>query len=549
MQTFNSSIKAILSITLIIFFTPALGQNPQWSLDCKASGEAPVLRTDHQGSLYVIEGISAGPSNPVTIGNFTLTQGADLLKFDPTGQIAWTQNVDFYWQEFNRSMVVTKNSANSPVIYLCGAIVPLISHFWPTLFRFDENGSMMWQQSATGPVQTAVGTAVAVDQNGNIYMTGFFNGSDVSFGPYQVNRIGNGIESFIAKFDSSGNPLWAFNTGLKDCSSQGSEICIGPDNSIYLMVNSKDYNFIFANDTLYKSNASNDNLFLLRYDTNGNPVRGRSIGGATGNVFGTDITADASGNILLTGDYTPPINIPGFTTGNVFVAKYDSTGNRIWAKHPTDTLGTTYCESIAVDYAGNSFVAGSTTAAFLHFDSIAVANYDTFSTVRAYALDSWYARLDPNGNFIYAAAFGGISASGQAITAVTCDPAGNLFVGGYYNAPFMIIGNDTLTNTLSQRKLFLSKLNYSTIGIEEYTGTESLLIYPNPSEDIIRIIYPDNFSGMNTIFVYDEFGKLILSYKSNQSVPYIDVSKFTSGMYFICIESDKGRITGRFIRQ
>jgi hypothetical protein len=549
MKKLLSTIKCILTVALLIFFKSASGQLPDWTLDCKASTASPVLATDFAGSLYVIHPINAGPSYPVMIGNYTLTQSANLLKFDASGQVAWTQNVDYYWQENNRSMAVSQTSNNSPLIYLCGAEVPLISHFLPTLFKFDENGSLIWQQSATGPLQNSVSTSVAVDHNGNIFTTGFFDGSDVSFGSHQVNRIGNSMESFLAKYDSTGNPLWAINAGLKDCSGQGSEICISSDNSIYIMVNSKDYNVIFANDTLYKNNANNYNLFLLKFDQNGNPLWGRSIGGATGNVFGADMASDANGNVIVTGNYTPPINITGFTTGNILAAKFDSTGNRTWAKHETSTMGNSYSVTISVDALGNSFIAGSITSAFVQFDNITIANYDTFSTSRGGDVeDSWYAKLDPNGNFVYAEAFGGITASGQEITSIACDPAGKLFVGGYYNSPFMIIGNDTLTNTLSQRKLFLAKLNSTTIGVEEYGGHESLFIYPNPSENIVKIFYPDNFSGVNTLSVYDEFGKLIFSNESIQGTIHIDISQFTSGMYFVCVEAERGRITGRFIK-
>jgi hypothetical protein len=64
----------------------------------------------------------------------------------------------------------------------------------------------------------------------------------------------------------------------------------------------------------------------------------------TGNGQGFGIAVDLSGNSYVTGGLA----------GNVFVAKYDNTGNLVWAANAGNGTG----QGIAVDGSGNSYVTG-----------------------------------------------------------------------------------------------------------------------------------------------------------------------------------------------
>jgi outer membrane protein assembly factor BamB len=82
----------------------------------------------------------------------------------------------------------------------------------------------------------------------------------------------------------------------------------------------------------------------------------------TGNGQGFGIAVDLSGNSYVT----------GVLAGNVFVAKYDNTGNLVWAANAGNGTG----QDIAVDGSGNSYVTGE-----LGGSDLFVAKYNSTGTL------------------------------------------------------------------------------------------------------------------------------------------------------------------------
>ena len=73
----------------------------------------------------------------------------------------------------------------------------------------------------------------------------------------------------------------------------------------------------------------------------------------------------------------------------------------------------------------------------------------------------------------------------------------------------------------------------------------SLTIFPNPATD--RLFIKSKIDSVNAISIMDINGRIVISYK-NEGVEEVDVSNFTSGMYFIRIESSSGNIMKKFIK-
>lgn len=85
--------------------------------------------------------------------------------------------------------------------------------------------------------------------------------------------------------------------------------------------------------------------------------------GASQDDFGNAISVDASGNSYVTGSFKGTITFPGSTSftsagsGDIFVAKYDPSGNFLWARQAKD-LGNDSGSAISLDGAGNAYVTG-----------------------------------------------------------------------------------------------------------------------------------------------------------------------------------------------
>ena len=145
------------------------------------------------------------------------------------------------------------------------------------------------------------------------------------------------------------------------------------------------------------------------------------------------VTVDGDGNSYVSGrfrataDLDPGSGVMELTSGgsdDVFVAKLDSAGALIWLR----TYGGSLLDevtSIALDGSGNVYTAGtfSTTADFDPGEE--EANFTTRGSS-----DCYISKLDNDGNFLWARAFGNSSADN--LEGMELDDAGNVYVTGFF---------------------------------------------------------------------------------------------------------------------
>nr|WP_255478523.1 T9SS type A sorting domain-containing protein [Flavobacterium sp. Sd200] len=87
------------------------------------------------------------------------------------------------------------------------------------------------------------------------------------------------------------------------------------------------------------------------------------------------------------------------------------------------------------------------------------------------------------------------------------------------------------------------------MGLDEAIGYKNaILLYPNPTEDIINIKLPENPNFMVTsVAIYNLLGQEVYADKSNYSD--IKVGTFTKGIYIVKLTTDKGEWQSRFIKK
>jgi PKD repeat protein len=80
-------------------------------------------------------------------------------------------------------------------------------------------------------------------------------------------------------------------------------------------------------------------------------------------------------------------------------------------------------------------------------------------------------------------------------------------------------------------------------GIPENGTLESILIYPNPANDILNINMANyGKSGVN-VDIYNAMGELVKSMTGDTKIFQIDMSDEVSGIYFVTLKSSEGTIT------
>lgn len=224
------------------------------------------------------------------------------------------------------------------------------------LAKYDRIGKLVWVRQAGGSADDFA-RAVAIDAEGNCYLTGSFQSPTVDFGGESVKRNSDS-EIFVAKFDSTGKVLWVRQAGGTG-SGSGNAITVGADGYVYACG-------YFSGDTTFSDltlkNAGFNDIFVARYDANGELDWVRQIGGP-GDDAASAVTTDAQGNCYVTGGFEDEVRFSRTITlssaGLVdsFVVKLDNTGRTVWAQRsggPNTDIG----YGVGIDPHGNVIVSG-----------------------------------------------------------------------------------------------------------------------------------------------------------------------------------------------
>ncbi len=83
-------------------------------------------------------------------------------------------------------------------------------------------------------------------------------------------------------------------------------------------------------------------------------------------------------------------------------------------------------------------------------------------------------------------------------------------------------------------------------GISNYDLDKSVSLYPNPTSDRVTI----SAQGMmESVSMYDVYGKLISTMKVNDTNATVDLSSYASGVYFARITTENGVVTKRIVKK
>src|SRR5690606_28720910 len=115
---------------------------------------------------------------------------------------------------------------------------------------------------------------------------------------------------FLVKYNASGKVLWATHAGGtgNDNSNSVSTDALG---NVYITGNFMSESITFGTDTLTRKGYSD--IFLAKYDARGNALWAKSVGGTKRN-YANSVSADASGNVYITGYFDSDSITFGTTT-------------------------------------------------------------------------------------------------------------------------------------------------------------------------------------------------------------------------------------------
>lgn len=224
-----------------------------------------------------------------------------------------------------------------------------LSFLFALLLATTEAQQLDWVlRFATEQMQSLNPIIVKKDKLGFIWVSGTFSGENIDFDPgrdtfYMTSNLPFNTyhDVFFAKYDSQGNFLWA-----KKLTNQNSSISIhgmeiDSSGNLYLAGSYSSYGFDVdpGVDTTFLNNLGYGDLFIAKYDFNGNLIQAASISDTLREIY-LRLAIDKKGDIIVWGNYEGSVDVnlsdsitaivgPA-TSFDMFLTKYDSNLNLKW---------------------------------------------------------------------------------------------------------------------------------------------------------------------------------------------------------------------------
>jgi uncharacterized repeat protein (TIGR01451 family) len=464
----NNMRKLFTLLVLIIVSINSFSQSPNWQWAKNGGGtltdQSWDIATDAIGNTYVT-GYFFSPS--ITLGSITLTNAVAnytdmfLVKFDSGGNVVWAKSAGGNYSDYGMEVTVdasgnsfvTGRFSSSSITF--GSITLTNSGAGTDdmfVVKYDAGGNVIWAKSAGGVASIDGGHCIAVDANGNTYFSGYFSSSSVTFGSTILTNVG-GFDMFIVKYDIGGNVIWAKSAGGSN-NDYGTDIAVDVSGNSYVIGKFSSPFITFESTTL--TNAGDFDMYIVKYDSGGNMVWAKSSVGSSYDD-GSGITVDAIGNTYVTGYFqsssisfgSNTLNNNNNTNGSsdMFIVKYNPSGNVVWAKSEGGS-NSEYISSIALDANGIAYVAGYFSSQYIIFGSTTLINVGTATP------DIFIVKYDEDGNVVWAKSAGGTGS--DYCYGISTDAGGNVYVTGGFS-PSMSFGS-TILSSIGSGDIFVAKL-------------------------------------------------------------------------------------------
>jgi Secretion system C-terminal sorting domain len=335
------------------------------------------------------------------------------------------------------------------------------------LVKYDNSGGVQWVKRAGG-TGVDVPNGIAVSGN-DVYMTGYFSGTPNFNSPSAPgsNEISSGgsDDVFLAKYDGSGNFQWARRAG-----GTSSDIAYGVSASgsaVYItgyFSSTANFNTPSASGSNEISSVGSSDIFLAKFDNTGAfQWAVRAGGSSTDFSYGV---AEAGNDVYITGyfrntaSFSASTSITSAGDNDIFLAKYTSTGNFVWARRGGGTAGDTGL-GVAITNTGVCITGWLSpgVSGVSNFNTPSAAGSNEITTGGA-NINILVAKFDFNGNFQWARRGGGSGAAAGYGVAVS---GSDIYVTGYFrntanfNNPSAFGSNEVQSAVGTLQDMFLAK--------------------------------------------------------------------------------------------
>ncbi|UPL50206.1 SBBP repeat-containing protein [Hymenobacter sublimis] len=494
-----------------------------------------ALAVDPAGNTY----LTGYFYDVVTLGTTTLqhTRGRIFVaKRDPSGRYVWVVQAGGGQREAGTDIAVDAGGN----VYITGYFDNARATFGHLqlqqlngrngfVAKLSPAGTWLWAVQ-DGGYATVWPTALALDSQANVYITGHFEESPAVFGPYSIANVGTGSfsrDAFVAKLNTSGQWQWARGIGGSG-NEEGQDVAVDAADKVHIIGDFTSSSLAFGSDMI--TNYGSSNVFVAELDAQGTP---QWLNGGGGDNWdrGATLAVDQQGNTYVAGRFFSTVAHFGTTdlykTGldEVFVGKLDPFGVWLWAKRAGGT-GSDNANSMAVDSQGNVYVTGSHESAYF------TAGFSGVPQIGK--LDAYVFKLNATtGDCLWLTSGGGTM--DDAAGSIVLDRSGKVYLAGTFQqeADF---GPIHLTAALPHSLGFVTQINGT--GLPMINSSKNLaevfIAYPNPTQGIIHIA---GVKKGEELELYDHHGKLTWNHICQSAVEKIILPTYLNkGLYTIHVK-------------
>jgi len=375
--------KKLLFLALLFLVSiPAFAQvDTAWVRRYNGPGNdydgAWALAVDDSGNVYVT-GYSY--NGVVTYSDYT------TIKYYPNGDTAWVRSYNGPGDSWDYAEAIAVDDSGN--VYVTGKSWGSGTDFDYATIKYYPDGDTAWVRRYNGPANDGdAASAIKVDDSGKVYVTGSSAGS----GTYH--------DYATIKYSSNGDTVWVRRyNGPVDDDDYAQAIKVDNSGKVYVTGYSE-------------GSGTNYDYATIMYNPNGDTVWVRRYNGL-GNLgdYAHDVALDESGNVYVTGSSWGSGTLNDYTT-----IKYYSTGDTAWVRrYDAPENYDDHATAIAVDGTGNVYVTG---------DSYDSGTYYDYLTIK----------YNPNGDTAWARRYNGPGNYDDWAVGIAVDGSGDVYVTGYSN--------------------------------------------------------------------------------------------------------------------
>lgn len=270
---------------------------------------------------------------------------------------------------------------------------------------------------------------IDIDNQGNIISAGYFYNTvdfDPSAGTNNKTAVGY-ADNYIAKYNSSGNLIWANSFGSTGIDIPHSVVVDNNNNIILSGYFSNTCDFDPSPSVTSKTSNGGRDAYIAKYDGNGVFQWVVTYGSdSLDDAFNLDV--DINGNVYWTGviEGTVTVGPSTFTTQveDIVFGKINSSGVIQWVKSVGGT-GIDEGSGIIIDNNGDIIHTGYFQSTVDFDPNVGITNISSSG-----GFDTYFGKYDTSGNLIWMKKIGGAGADIGAPGGITIDNQNNIYIAG-----------------------------------------------------------------------------------------------------------------------